>query len=42
VTLRDGGDVAGAREYLQRFAETAPSAFYARDIAKVKAWLGER
>jgi len=42
VTLRDGGDTAGAREYPQRFAETAPPAFCARDIAKVEAWLGER
>jgi len=42
ITLRDSGDTAGAREYFQRFADTAPPAFYARDIARVRAWLGKR
>ncbi len=40
VTLRDSGDPADARPYFERFVETAPPAFYGRDIARVKAWLG--
>lgn len=39
TVLRDSGDTAGARQYLTRFADTAPAAFYGADIARVRAWL---
>jgi len=42
MTLRDSGDPAGARQYFQRFVETAPPAFYARDIGRVKQLLEQR
>lgn len=31
---------AAARPYVQQFVETAPPVAYARDIAKLRAWLG--
>ncbi len=42
MTLRESGDLAGARQYFETFVETAPPAFYGRDIARVNAWLGRR
>ena len=38
--LVEAGRMAEARPYLQRFVDSAPPAFYARDIARLRAMLG--
>jgi Flp pilus assembly protein TadD len=40
IELVDSGSFAEARPYLQRFADTAPAAFYGKDIARVREILG--
>ena len=42
TTLRDSGDIIDARRYFEQFIDTAPPAFYGRDIARVREWLGRR
>ena len=39
TTLARAGQTAAARPYLERFARTAPAAFYAKDIREVTALL---
>jgi tetratricopeptide (TPR) repeat protein len=39
LELRRQGRAAEARPYLERFARDAPSALYARDLARVRSWL---
>jgi arylsulfatase A-like enzyme/Tfp pilus assembly protein PilF len=39
VTLMESGDRAGARRYFEAFVRSAPPAFYAADIDKVRRWL---
>jgi len=39
VTLADSGNLAAARPYLERFAQSAPPAFYARDLREVRKIL---
>jgi arylsulfatase A-like enzyme/tetratricopeptide (TPR) repeat protein len=41
VTLRRLGREAEARPYLRSYLETAPKALESRDLARVRAWLGE-
>ena len=41
TTLRDAGRTEEARPYLQAYLRLAPVALEARDIARVRAWLGE-
>ncbi len=41
ATLRDAGRGEEARPYLQAYLRLAPVALEARDIARVRAWLGE-
>ena len=42
TTLRDAGRGEEARPYLQAYLRVAPVALEARDIARVRAWLGGR
>jgi Flp pilus assembly protein TadD len=42
VTLADSGNLAAARPYLERFARSAPPAFYARDLREVNELLKRR
>ena len=42
TTLRDAGRGEEARRYLQAYLRVAPVALEARDIARVRAWLGGR
>jgi len=37
--LINDGQGAAARPYVERFVSTAPPAFYAKDIARLRAWL---
>jgi cytochrome c-type biogenesis protein CcmH/NrfG len=39
LTLVRQGRGAEARSYLERFAQSAPPVLYARDVARVRAWL---
>jgi arylsulfatase A-like enzyme/Tfp pilus assembly protein PilF len=41
LELTNDGDLPAARPYLERFARTAPPAFYARDIARVRELLAK-
>ncbi len=41
IELVNDGNLPEARPYLQRFAETAPPSFYARDIARVREILAK-
>jgi Tfp pilus assembly protein PilF len=38
--LINGGQNAAARPFVQQFVATAPPSVYAKDIAKLRAWLG--
>jgi arylsulfatase A-like enzyme/Tfp pilus assembly protein PilF len=42
TTLRGAGREEEAREYLQAYLRLAPVALEARDVARVRAWLGGR
>ena len=42
ATLRDAGRREEAREYLEAYLRLAPVGLEARDIARVRAWLGGR
>jgi arylsulfatase A-like enzyme/Flp pilus assembly protein TadD len=42
TTLARGGDMDAARPYLQRFVQTAPPAFYAKDLREIGALLQSR
>jgi Flp pilus assembly protein TadD len=42
VALMNQGDVAGARGYLERFAASAPPAFYREELQRVRAWLARQ
>jgi tetratricopeptide (TPR) repeat protein len=40
--LINDGQAAAARPYVERFIAAAPSAFYAKDVARLRAWLEQR